>query len=82
MCSHCTSSCCALSLSARPWMALAPTGRVPMGLPPMPQMFVPERVVFTFSATVYTHTPIHRSTTSLDQHVSASRVDGSYLEFR
>ena len=32
---------------------LASTGRAPTSLPPMPQVFTPERVVFTFSATVY-----------------------------
>ena len=31
---------------------LASTGRVPASLPPMQLVFAPERVVFTFSATV------------------------------
>ena len=72
MCSHWTSGCCAPSFSARPWVASASPGWVPVSLSPMPRMFAPERVVFTFSATVSSHTVIHRSTTSLGQHVSAS----------
>ena len=55
---------------------------VPVSLSPMPWMFAPEKVVFTFSVIVSSRTVIHRSTTSLDRRVSASRVDGSYREFR
>ena len=76
------SGCCAPSFSARSWMALAPTGWMPVSLLPMSRMFAPERVVFTFSATVHSHFAIHRPTISLGQHVSASKVDGAYREFR